>query len=385
MALNRFSKTSYRFGIELYENFISDDDNYPQNIVFSPFLVQIALSTILMGAVGKTFEEIGVVLKYGKNCKKAQVAYQFHEMMLQIKKEGGLMINNEIFVQRGYNLHAAFLNITKNCFDARVTKIDFNNKDSAVEEINKYVENNTNGAIKDVVSSEDIKEFTRALAVNTIYFKGAWRKPFDVYSTRKMPFWTTTTEYSDVDMMVQRNRFAYGTLEKLDVTVIELQYNQSDVSMMIFLPNKKDGLKILEDGLKKLDLDFVRSQMQKDHVALYLPKFKFEFTQDLEKVLKSLGMKAAFEEDLADFRHLKDPNDDETFFVSKIVHKAFIKVDEAGTEAAAAVRIILCGGGPSPTYRPFVADHPFMFMLVLNNFMMFAGVVNDPADFLESD
>ncbi|XP_063704897.1 serpin B3-like [Culicoides brevitarsis] len=196
-----------------------------------------------------------------------------------------------------------------------------------------------------------------------------------------MRFWKTTTDFSPVDMMVKYDRFAYGTLEKLDVSVIDLKYERSDLSMMFFLPNKKDGLKTLEDGLKKLDLDFIRNQMQEDHVALYLPKFKFEFTQDLDKVLKHLGMKSAFKPGLADFNVLMDPDVDEPFFLSKIFHKAFIKVDEAGTEAAAAGFSRLTGGGPPPTYRPFVADHPFMFMLVLNNLMMFTGVVNNPANF----
>ncbi|XP_063707640.1 neuroserpin-like, partial [Culicoides brevitarsis] len=162
MALNRFQKKSLRFGVQLYENFIQDNGNNSENIVFSPFLVHTALSLILIGAEGETQAEIGVVLKYGKNCAKMILLKLFPEILLKIKMECGLIINNQIFVERGHNLRPGFVFVAETLFDTPVTEVDFNNKDAAVLEINKYVESNTNGTIKNVISPEDITQFTRA-------------------------------------------------------------------------------------------------------------------------------------------------------------------------------------------------------------------------------
>lgn len=377
----QIAKKLYEFGADLYDQLIGSDINDPSNIVFSPFSIHIALSMIYMGADAETYKEIGNALKYGRNGDKNEIAKTFRLILRKLDSETGLKIVNKIFVKANYNLHRNFQHTIVHFFDSRVSNVNFMEGIAAAKKINKWVSEKTNGTINDIVSSHDFDKLTRAVLINTIYFKGKWRNNFYSEFTRKMPFWSTPIKFVEVDMMRQHEQLKYGNLEKLDATVLEMDYVDSQISMMFILPNKKDGLGVLQKKFHKMDLHDVRKQMREEHVALFLPKFTFSFNLKLKEILTNFGLKTAFDENTANFSKLKDPTIDEPFWLSDIVHQAFIKVDEEGTEASAVTRFSLRGGGSGPPviFHPFNVDHPFMFMVVLNNFVLFSGCVHNPS------
>lgn len=286
-----------------------------------------------MAAGGRTFEEIGNVLKYGANGNKEEIAKVFQMIIEGTEKETGLEIANRIYVMQNYKLKTAFNELTAKNFKSGVESLDFAQTAVAAKSINTWVEEKTHDKIKDLIQPDMLSSDTRAVLVNAIYFKGKWLHQFDKNLTHPMPFWTTPSQSVDVDMMTLKKRFKYGKLDKFDATALEMEYQDSNISMLFILPNKKDGLKALEAKMHEIDLRDISSQMHEQEVEVFLPKFEFEFTKELNDVLEKLGMGTAFT-NAADFSGLLDSP--EQLKISKVIHKAFIKVDEEGAEAAAA-------------------------------------------------
>lgn len=288
---------------------------------------------VYMAAGGRTFEEIGTVLKYGANGNKEEIAKIFQGIIEGTEKEAGLEIANRIYVMQNYKLKAAFNELASKHFKSAVETLDFAQSAVAAKSINTWVEEKTHDKIKDLIAPDMLNSDTRAVLVNAIYFKGKWLHPFDKNLTYPMPFWVTPTQSVNVDMMSIKKRFKYGAVEKLDATALEMEYKDSNISMLFILPNKKDGLKALEEKIHEVDLKEIDNQMRSQEVEVFLPKFEFEFKKELNDVLIKLGMETAFS-NAADFSGLLDSP--ETLKISKVIHKAFIKVDEEGAEAAAA-------------------------------------------------
>lgn len=288
---------------------------------------------VYMAAEGKTAAEIGHVLKYGPNGKKEEIALLIQEIMEGTEKETGLEIANRIYVMNKYKLKEAFNVLTAKHFKSGVEHLDFAKNVESAKTINTWVEEKTKDKIKDLIAPDMLDGDTRAVLVNAIYFKGKWFHPFDPANTAPMPFWLTPEQSVDVPTMYIKKRFEYGVIEELDATALEMSYLDSNISMIIILPNKKDGLKGLQDKMDKIDLQALSQKMYSTEVEVYLPKFEYEFTQELTDILKKLGMPTAFS-DQADFSGLLDSK--EPLKISTVIHKAFIKVDEEGAEAAAA-------------------------------------------------
>lgn len=297
---------------------------------------------VYMAAGGRTYEEIGNVLKYGAKGNKEEVCKIFQDILEGTEKETGLEIANRIYVMTNYKLKSTFNELTAKHFKSGVESLNFAQSAASAKQINTWVEEKTHDKIKDLISADMLNGDTRAVLVNAIYFKGKWLHPFNKGLTYPMPFWTTPTQSVDVDMMTIKKRFKYGSLDKFDATALEMEYKDSNISMLFILPNKKDGLKALEEKIHEIDLKEVDSQMHQQEVEVFLPKFEFEFTKELNDVLSKLGMATAFS-NAADFSGLLDSP--EPLKISKVVHKAFIKVDEEGAEAAAAT------GKLSPFYH----------------------------------
>lgn len=286
-----------------------------------------------MAAEGRTFEEIGNVLKYGATGNKQEIAKTFQDILEGTEKETGLEIANRIYVMTNYKLKSAFNELTAKHFKSGVESLNFADNVNSAKTINSWVEEKTHDKIKDLISPDLLDGLTRAVLVNAIYFKGKWLYTFDKNLTRPMPFWTTPDTSVDVDMMSIKKRFKYGSLSKFDATALEMEYKDSNISMLFILPNKRDGLKALEEKMHEIDLKEIDSQMHHEEVEVFLPKFEFEFTKELNDVLGKLGMTTAFS-NAADFSGLMESP--EPLKISKVIHKAFIKVDEEGAEAAAA-------------------------------------------------
>uniref|UniRef100_A0A336LZU1 CSON006085 protein n=1 Tax=Culicoides sonorensis TaxID=179676 RepID=A0A336LZU1_CULSO len=376
MAKEQFAKNSNLFGADLYKELATDPK---ENVVFSPLSIQTCLSMVYMAAEGRTYEEIGNVLKYGPQGNKQEVAKAFQDILDDTEKESGLEIANRIYVMSNYKLKAAFNELTAKHFKSAVESLDFAKRVDSAKAINTWVEEKTHNKIKDLISPDNLDELTRAVLVNAIYFKGKWLYPFDKRMTHPSPFWVTPEQSIDVDMMTIKKRFKYGALEKFDATALEMEYKDSNISMLFILPNKKDGLKEFEEKMHALDLKEIDGLMHHQEVEVFLPKFEFEFTKELNNVLVKLGMSTAFS-NAADFSGLLESP--EPLKISKVIHKAFIKVDEEGAEAAAATAVLVRLKKSCRMFDErikFAVDHPFYFAIQQRKdealFPLFSGSV----------
>jgi serpin B len=241
----------------------------------------------------------------------------------------------------------------------------------------------TRDKIKDIIESVDEK--MGLVIANAIYFKGTWEKLFKEYDTKNEPFTLSSGEEIEVSMMYQKKKFCF--IEEESFQVLEMLYKGTRIfgtleriSMVIFLPRKADGLAELEDSLTIDDIINYISKLQNDwekEIKIYIPKFKFESKYRLSGVLSSLGMTNAFT-DQADFSGISEDPPEK---ISQIVHKAFVDVNERGTEAAAATAVAVLGASlMKPKIPEFRADHPFLFFLIdtQTKTILFIGRVINP-------
>ncbi|UJR12157.1 hypothetical protein I4U23_016334 [Adineta vaga] len=254
--------------------------------------------------------------------------------------------------------------------------------------INTWVEDQTNRLIKNLLSPSDIRANTRLIIINCIYFKGTWVDQFNEYATdHNANFHELNGTNSKISLMYQKRKFAYAENKSLRIQIVHLPYknNNQDVQFVFTIILPKEGVLLSEIEQKfaskpNLLEDVLHQQnttLQK--LLLYIPKFKMDFTCELTTVLEQLGMKDAFDENKADFSGIVNKQDDRfALFISKVVHKAFIDVNEHGTEAAAATAItaeLCCARRRQPQPILFRADRPFLFYIreVRQNLTLFTG------------
>jgi serpin B len=255
------------------------------------------------------------------------------------------------------------VNIISDFYGGKVQNMDFiNSSESSRKEINSWVENQTESKIKDLLSKGSVNSMTRLVLTNAIYFKGDWKEAFSEDCTYKDSFFLSNGDRTEVDMMCmgdKNKKFNY--FEEDDLQVIELPYKGEDISMMILLP-KQGNLKELEGNITPESLERYRNEMQREKVKIFLPSFKLETQYSMSQDLADMGMPKAFTPD-AEFTGMSEASGDK-LFISNIIHKAFVELDEVGTEAAAATGVTMeITAMPTQTVPIFDADHPFIFMI----------------------
>ena len=293
-----------------------------------------------------------------------------------------LDLANKLWIHEEYNIKEMFENILKRYFQVTVDKVDFQSNTEQIRlQINEWVAQKTEQKIQNLLSNGSLKGLTRLVLVNVIYFKGDWQLPFESMSTFKQMFHKNNREIKLVDMMTQEKKFLFIVDQTLDVKVIQLLYKNSSLSMRIILPNKVDDLTELEASLnfEKLQaLIFDNRRYKKVDVELSLPKFKLELNFPLKSCLMELGMVDLFDICSSDLSGMSEEND---LFVSDAVHKAFINVDEKGTEAATAtfMKSVFSLLDDEKRVEVFRADHPFMFCICDEKIesILFMGKVAD--------
>lgn len=258
-------------------------------MIYSPHSMAVAMALASQGAQGVTFDEIrnGLHLSGDQNA----VAEQFSKSNIELTKNIGkatLKIANKVYVKEGYELKPAFKEVAVNKFNSEAESVNFVDAVPTAAKINGWVEDKTNSKIKDLIKPDTLDADTRLVLVNAIYFKGNWAHQFDKQLTKKEPFWTSQDKSVDVDMMHIKDDFNYGIIEELDATALELPYNDSDISFLILLPNKRTGLKDLEAKLKNVNLADLTSNMYKSEVAVSLPKFRSEYEMEMTEPLKEV-------------------------------------------------------------------------------------------------
>jgi serpin B len=372
--LQSIAKSNNQFAFDLYGRLGKDDGN----LFFSPTSISTALAMTYAGAEGVTEKEIAGVLRF--TLPEAQVHPAFASLMATLnapkKDTYELRIANRLWGQAGYGFLPDYLATTRRQYGAELAQVDFvKEAEKSRQEINAWVEEQTNNKIKDLLPPNSVTDLTRLVLTNAIYFKGKWKYEFDKKATKDATFTVSAKEKVNVPLMFQKERFKYG--EAADLQLLEMGYKGDDLSMLILLPKKFDGLPRLEHDLTAANLDKWSSGLRMQEVQTYIPRFKLTEQFQLNAMLSEMGMPSAFDPHKADFSGMNGKGD---LFISAAIHKAFVEVNEEGTEAAAATGVVVGVTSAPAEPKVFRADHPFVFMIRENRTgsILFMGRVVNP-------
>jgi serpin B len=390
------AKGNNRFAFDLYAKLRAEQGN----LFLSPHSISTALAMVYAGARGQTEEEMARALhfptvpkatKQGPNegsttlkprlCSKEQFHSAFGAIIKDLNargQKGGyeLTVANALWGQRGYRFLREFLQFIKIHYGGELNEVDFvGATETARNTINTWVEKETRNKIKDLIQRGVLNSMTRLVLTNAIYFKGNWASQFDEEKTKEAPFTLLTGNKISVPMMNQTSEFKY--METRHLQVLELPYVDNELSMVIFLPKEFDGLSEFEKELTIQNVSEWLAKLRKREVIVSIPKFKMTSQFSLAGVLGSMGMTDAFTA-RADFSGISGHRD---LFISAIIHKAYVDVNEEGTEAAAATAVVMKITAIGPDRTPvFRADHPFLFLIRDNHSdsILFIGRVMNP-------
>lgn len=362
-----------RFSFDLYRELAAADAG--ENLFFSPYSISMALGMVAVGARGQTWEEMSATLDF--KMSQGQLSPSFGELRrFQDSDAYALNIANALWGQKDYPFKESYLNALERDFGTSAYEMDFvRAAENARERINDWVEKETKGKIKDLIQPGFLDASTRLVLTNAIYFKGDWVEEFDEKRTAERDFHVSSSRTVKTPLMSKEARFPF--VEKETFKAISLPYKGGDIVMLALLPNDVDGLAALEQSLDTSLLETVQSELSSKKVDVLFPKFKLETSFQLGKTLSQMGMPAAF----GSGANLTGISEAEGLEISEVVHKAFVEVDEKGTEAAAATAVGVRATSAMLQKPEFHADHPFMFLLIdqRTNSVLFLGRMVNPA------
>ena len=347
-----------------------------ENLVFSPLSISVVMGMLSTGARGKTLKQIKKGLFFPPS-HTLQTGYKNIIPGIMSTKDFTIETANKVFVKKGFSILRNFQEILINSFQTNIQEMDFGNSQEAADEINDWVEERTRDKIEDLIKPDMINQDTSLVLVNAIYFKSNWAKKFG--RTETTNFHISSYKSVEVPMMWKSDEVLYATLGSLSSTMLELPYKGGRIVMQVLLPETKFGLDKLEDKLKNVDIQKLFERENKyTEVVIGLPKFKQENRLQLNEDLRALGLRNMFSS-RADFSGITEGGG---LYVSNVVQKAFIEVDEEGTEATAATGAVVGteSGSIGPLPPLFLADHPFVFYIrdKESGMLLFQGRVVNP-------
>ncbi|XP_052738624.1 alaserpin-like [Bicyclus anynana] len=341
--------------------------NSQKSFILSAISVMPPLAELALASVGESHDELLAAIGMpSDNTTKAVFSYANKEL----KNIKGITLNtaSKIYVGKNYELKDDFVAVVKDVFDSEVQNIDFIDNVNAAAEINRWVEDKTNNRIKDLVDPDSVS-MTKALLVNAIYFKGTWENKFDKQLTEDKDFHVSNNNVIQVPMMYQVGVFDYVHSEELKSEIIEIPYAGRQVSLVVILPREVDGIAELLEKLK--DPNIIANalkQKHKENVRLILPRFKIETTTDLTNVLVKIGVTKLFNPSESKLNNMLKGG--ENVSIDSAVQKAFIEVNEEGTEASAANTFFFLSA-----VQDFIANRPFYYAIKTNSLTLFNGVM----------
>jgi len=365
------SEGNNNFALELYTRLAVK----PGNVFFSPSSIHTALAMTSVGARGTTESQMNSVLHIAPSSHDA-----YKRLLERLKPGDGYQLNvaNALWGQHGFPWQKDFLSSTKANYGAGLKEVDFAKAtEKARREINSWVEKQTKDKIKDLLQPGILNSLTRLVLTNAIYFKGDWVRQFDKRATKDAPFTPFMKKPKKVPMMYTKARFMYCRDQGFQV--LSMPYKGKELSMVVLLPSDPNSLPELEKSFSMRRLNSLTAKLRSSEVRVFLPKFKLTCMFSLKDHLMALGMKDAFT-DASNFSGMNGKRD---LYITAVVHKAFVDVNEEGTEAAAATAVVvgLRSARPRPT-PVFRADHPFIFMIRHDKTgaILFMGRVADPSE-----
>lgn len=345
------------------------------NLFLSPYSISAALTMTAAGARGETRDQMASVLGFGDSLGSAHTAQGEALERLQGSPGVELSIANSLWGQAGLNFERDFTELLQEHYGAGMRETNFQSEpEQSRTAINAWVEEQTRERIQDLIPEGAINNQTRLVLANAIYFKGKWDQPFDPEATRPGPFKLSGGGEVQAPFMYQKAYFAYQAAD--DVEVLELPYDENALSMVIVLPKETDGLAAIESKLSAEQIGLWTAEMRKLELEAYIPKFKMTSQFSLAEVLSAMGMPLAFSNG-ADFSGMTQ---DERLAISAVLHKAFVDVNEEGTEAAAATGAVMTRTSMPTRQIIFRADHPFLFFIRerSSGAVLFMGRVANP-------
>ena len=397
----RIVQANNRFAWELYGELAKKRGN----LFFSPSSLHTALAMTFAGARGNTgkqmhqalsLPETQITAPFGRPpgrtgtrilghrpWPQSRVHHAYAVLLDRLRpgKKAGheLHVANALWGQKGYPWLKEFLATTRKHYGAGLREVDFvRETEPARKAINGWVEKQTRDKIKDLLAKGVLTRDTRLVLTNAIYFKGDWARQFKTDRTREAPFKLSADKSVKTPMMNQTGEFGYA--ESPDMQALQMPYAGEDLSMVILLPKKVDGLAAMARSLGKTKTGPgpLLKELRKQKVIVSVPKFKITSKAELSKVLPALGMKDAFtnKADLSGMNGRKD------LYISAVIHQAFVDVNEEGTEAAAATAVVIERMSVDPPPVVFRADHPFLFLIRHDKTgaILFLGQVANPAE-----
>ncbi len=354
--------------IDLYKKLSAKEEG---NLFLSPYSISTALAMVYGGAAGETAEQMNRTLHFGGPGATHPALSHLQTTFNGIQKKGHIELStaNSLWPQVDYRILPDYLAMTQEFYGSTIESVDYKtDAEGARKKINGWVEDQTNDRIQDLVPEGMLSPLTRLVLANAIYFKGDWAIRFKAEHTRPTAFKRIDGTTVDVPMMSQTADFKLAHTP--DFQALELPYEGGDLSMLILLPSESDQLPLLDE--KTLEsLEFHEME-----VRVQLPKFKLESTFQLSTTLAALGMPLAFSQQ-ANFSGMTGTRD---LFIGEVIHKAFVEINEEGTEAAAATAL-----GMRATSLPpgFEANYPFIFLIRENHTgtILFIGRVMDPTKY----
>ncbi len=348
-----------QFALDLYARLRAGRSD---NLFFSPGSLSTALAMTYAGARGQTAQQMAEVLHFQLPPEKLHPAFGELRRTWDVKdKERGyrLSVANRLWGQEGFDVLPGFLAITREDYGAELAQVDFSSQtEAARRRINSWVEEQTQGKIQDLIAKGVLNAMTRLVLTNAISFKGDWTEPFRKEATQVAPFHISVRQQTDVPLMHQKDDFRYWAGDGLKV--LELPYGKGDLAMLLLLPDELEGLSALEAKLTTENLSRWQLGLRNQDVRIDLPRFKLTSEFELADVLKAMGMTRAFTPREAD---LSGMSSEEELFLSAVIHKAFVDVNEEGTEAAAATAVGVFAAAAIRQPTVFRADHPFVFLI----------------------
>jgi len=352
------SKTgNSQFAISLYKEI----GKTPGNQFISPYSISAAMAMTYAGAKGETRGEMSKVLCLSPEQEKVNSDFKnLNYALFRKSKDIEVKTSNALWMQENFAFREDYKKIITENYSGALNTADFKNdknREAAIGKINQWVSEETNGKIENLILPGSLPSLTRLVLVNAIYFKGNWQNKFSENNTADGIFFSDGQKQVTVPFM--HGEFDVKYLELDDIKGIELPYVDNKYNMLILLPKKTDGMASLEAQLTFDNYQQWISMMMKEEVTISLPKFTLTESYSLESILQSMGMKQAFSDD-ADFSGITGKPD---LKISKVLHKAFVEVNEEGTEAAAATGVVMVEKSARHEKLTFYADHPFIFFI----------------------
>ncbi len=364
------------FGFEIFKQIREESDG--ENLMISPLSISLALGMTYNGADGATKTEMEKVLKLnGLTTEEINNSYKMLISALQsIDKKVVFEIANAIYYADFFDVKPDFLNINKNYFDAEVKSLTFGNP-AAVATINNWVAEKTHNKISKII--DNLSPNDRMLLLNAIYFNGTWAKEFNKDGTNMLDFYREDGSTEEVAMMKKEDKLKYATNSLF--SAVQLPYGNGQYNMVVLLPENDNKPGDIIDVLTPENWGlWMESFEDKDRVAVTMPRFKFAFDSGLKNALRAMGMQKAFVSNVADFSKIAD---DKSLYISSVIHKSFIDVNETGTEAAAVTSVTVGVTSINPNEVEkiyFRVNKPFIFAITEKDTgaILFIGEVQKP-------